>query len=163
MMLFSLLFFLALGRLTIFGFNSWCGKFVWVCNQLHRSTRPGHPSVGLMCTCQLLVMLNGWGVKAGVAPVSWQVKLCDPVYLVKLEWLPFCFITKHTCDRRSDRQLVVSTEESVCPSVCLSVCPSVGLSVCLSDCLSVCLSVCLSTRWSIKTWHCISVYNSRVS
>ena len=34
---------LALGWLTMSGFNSWCGIFISVCNQPLRSTQPGHP------------------------------------------------------------------------------------------------------------------------
>jgi len=32
--------------LTLSGFNSQCGTFISVCNQLHRSTQPGHTVVG---------------------------------------------------------------------------------------------------------------------
>ena len=38
------------------------------------------PWVGAMSTGQKAVMLYGWGVKAGMACVWWQVKLCDPLY-----------------------------------------------------------------------------------
>jgi len=36
--------------------------------------------VGAMSTGQKAVMLCGWGVKAGMARVWWQVKLCEPLY-----------------------------------------------------------------------------------
>jgi len=35
------------------------------------------PWVGAMSTGQTAVMLCGWGVKAGMARVWWQVKLCE--------------------------------------------------------------------------------------
>jgi len=35
--------------------------------------------VGSMSTGQRAVMLCGWGVKAGMAPVWWQLKLCEPL------------------------------------------------------------------------------------
>jgi len=38
------------------------------------------PWVGAMSTGQRAVMLCGWAVKAGMARVWWQVKLCDPLY-----------------------------------------------------------------------------------
>jgi len=50
------------------------------------TTNPGQlnlaiPSwVDAMSTGQMAVMLCGWGVKAGMARVWWQVKLCDPWY-----------------------------------------------------------------------------------
>jgi len=37
---------LVLGWVTVSGFNSRCGKFILVCDQLPRSTQPGHPFVG---------------------------------------------------------------------------------------------------------------------
>ena len=46
--------------------------------------RPGQlslaipPWVGATSTDQRAVIHRGWGVKAGMARVSWQVKLCDP-------------------------------------------------------------------------------------
>ena len=36
--------------------------------------------VAAMSTGQRAVMLSGWGVKAGMARVWWQVKLCEPLY-----------------------------------------------------------------------------------
>jgi len=36
--------------------------------------------VGTMSAGQKVVLLCGWGVKANMAHVWWQVKLCDPVY-----------------------------------------------------------------------------------
>jgi len=36
--------------------------------------------VGAMSTGQMAVMLCGSGVKAGMARVWWQVKLCAPLY-----------------------------------------------------------------------------------
>jgi len=36
--------------------------------------------VDAMSTSQWAPMLYGWGVKAGMACVSWQVELCDPLY-----------------------------------------------------------------------------------
>jgi len=44
-------------------------------NRPPRSTQPVHQSV---YTGQRPVMLCGWVVKAGIARVWWQVKLCDP-------------------------------------------------------------------------------------
>jgi len=38
------------------------------------------PWVGTMSTGQRAVMLCGWGIKAGMARVWWQVKLCEPLY-----------------------------------------------------------------------------------
>ena len=38
------------------------------------------PWVGEMDTSEIMVMLCGWGVKASIARVSWQVKQCDPYY-----------------------------------------------------------------------------------
>jgi len=35
------------------------------------------PWVGAMSTSQRAVMLCGWGVKADMARVWWQLKLCD--------------------------------------------------------------------------------------
>jgi len=50
-------------------------------NQPPRPTQPGHPSVGRRNEYrQGVVMLRGWEVKAGMARVWWQVKLCDPLY-----------------------------------------------------------------------------------
>ena len=37
---------LAPGWVTVSGFNSRCGTFIWVCDQPPRSTQPGHPFVG---------------------------------------------------------------------------------------------------------------------
>jgi len=37
------------------------------------------PWVDAMSTSQRAVMLCGWGVKAGMARVWWQVKLCEPL------------------------------------------------------------------------------------
>jgi len=37
---------LVLGWVTVSGFSSQCGTFIWVCNQPPRSTQPGHPFVG---------------------------------------------------------------------------------------------------------------------
>ena len=37
---------LVLGWLTVCGFSSWCRTLILVCNQLPRSTQPGHPFVG---------------------------------------------------------------------------------------------------------------------
>jgi len=31
------------GWVTMSGFNSWCGRFISVCDQPSRSTQPGHP------------------------------------------------------------------------------------------------------------------------
>jgi len=36
--------------------------------------------VGAMITGQRAVMLCGWGVKAGMARVWWQIKLWEPLY-----------------------------------------------------------------------------------
>jgi len=50
-------------------------------NQPCRSTQPGHPSrVEIISTRQRVVMFCSWSVKAGMARVWWQVKLCDPLY-----------------------------------------------------------------------------------
>jgi len=63
---------------TVSGFNSRCGAFISVCDQLPRSTQPGHPFVGRRNEFQpRTVMPCGWGVKAGVC--GWQVKLSDPL------------------------------------------------------------------------------------
>jgi len=46
-----------------------------------RSTQPGHPSVGRHSEYQSKGSdALRWGVKAGMARVWWQVKLCDPLY-----------------------------------------------------------------------------------
>jgi len=37
---------LVLGWVTVSGFSSQCGPFIWVCDQPPRSTQPGHPFVG---------------------------------------------------------------------------------------------------------------------
>jgi len=37
---------LVLGWVTMSGFSSQCGTFIWVCDQPPRSTQPGHPFVG---------------------------------------------------------------------------------------------------------------------
>jgi len=56
-------------------------KFISLSNQPPRLTQPGHPSwIGAMSTGQRAVMLGGWEVKAGMARVRCQVKLCDPLY-----------------------------------------------------------------------------------
>jgi len=38
------------------------------------------PWVGAMSTSQRAVILCSWGVKAGMARVWWQVKLCEHLY-----------------------------------------------------------------------------------
>jgi len=62
---------LVLGWVTVFGFNSWCGTFISVCNQPPRSTQPGHPFV---CRCTEYQPKGGdalrlQGVKAGMVHV----------------------------------------------------------------------------------------------
>jgi len=37
---------LVLGRVTVSGFNSWCGTFMSICNQPPGSTQHGHPFMG---------------------------------------------------------------------------------------------------------------------
>jgi len=46
------------------------------------TNHPGQLSLAIhtMSTGQRVVMLCGWGVKAGMARVWWQVKLCQPLY-----------------------------------------------------------------------------------
>ena len=46
-------------------------------NQPLRSTQPGYPSVGRRNEA---VMFCSWGLKADMACVRWQVKLCEPLY-----------------------------------------------------------------------------------
>jgi len=41
-----------------------------------------------MSTGQRTVMLCGWGVKAGMARVWWQVKLCERAQISRLLSLP---------------------------------------------------------------------------
>ena len=73
---------LVLGWVTISGFNSWCKKLIG----LGLSNHPGQLSlaillwVGTINTGLRAVMLCDWGVKAGMALVWWQVKLCEPLY-----------------------------------------------------------------------------------
>jgi len=53
---------------------------------LHLTNHPGKlslaipPWVGAISTGQWTVMLCGWGVKAGMANIWWQLKLCEPLY-----------------------------------------------------------------------------------
>ena len=85
---------LVLGWVTVSWFNSWCGTFISECNQLPRSTQPGHPFVGRRNEYQpkgVELTPYGWRVKAGTwFMCEWQVKLCDPLvthgpYLSPLE------------------------------------------------------------------------------
>jgi len=65
---------LVLGLVTVSGFNSQCGTFILVCNQLPRSTQPGHPVTGRH---------NKYQPKGGDAlqlgSKGRYVKLCDPL------------------------------------------------------------------------------------
>ena len=62
--------------------------------EIHHSltTHPGQlslaipPCIGALSTDQRAVMLCDWGVKAGMARVWWQVKLCDPLYNTCHTW-----------------------------------------------------------------------------
>jgi len=61
---------LVLGWLTVSGFNFWWWQFIWVCNQLSRSTQPGHPFVGRRNEYQpKCINALRLGVKAGMVHV----------------------------------------------------------------------------------------------
>ena len=72
---------LILGWVTVSGSTTDAGN-------LSPSNHPGQlslaipPGVGAMSTSQRAVMLCSWEVKAGMARVWWQVKLCEPLYNV---------------------------------------------------------------------------------
>ena len=65
---------LVLGWVTVSGFSPRCGTFNTVCNQIPKSTQPGHHSwVGAMRTSLRVVALQLWCTDC----VGWQLKLCD--------------------------------------------------------------------------------------
>jgi len=67
---------------TVSRFNSRCGTFISVCNQLPKSTQPGHPFVSMRNEYQ---PKGGYALRLGSKGVCvWQVELCEP-YLSALE------------------------------------------------------------------------------
>ena len=59
---------LVLRWVTVSGFTPQCGTFISVCDQLPRSTQPGHPFMGRRNEYSQRASMTpcGWGVKAGM-------------------------------------------------------------------------------------------------
>ena len=69
---------LVLRWVTVSGFSSWHGTFIWLCDQQPRSTQPGHPFMGRRNEYRPKALQLGSKGRYGSC-VGWQVKLCDPL------------------------------------------------------------------------------------